>query len=384
MSHTGQILYARWDYIDRDAVTHQNLWASRPDGTNPIAVWGNATPKPHCTFQAQPIPGSSKIVFTASAHHSITAGPIASSIRASLPTARTACERITPEIRSRRPKRRHPGVLRRPVAAVGGFLPGGYSPYPLDWEPLPIRRMRLGIYLLDRWGNRELIYRDPEIGSTNPCPPRPVRRSSESAGAGPSGDLAPPIHDPARAPPGRDDRHRRVPRPRRRGPRHIKELRVVQIFPKTTPVANQPPIGMAGEENGRAMLGTVPVEPDGSARFLVPAGKPFCSRPWTPTAGLSDDAVADLRAARRAGRVRRLPRAQDDRAAGQAGRPAGPAAAASEIEPGPWGGRPFSYVEVVQPVLDRHCVRCHGGEKTEGGIDLTGEPRGLSAAPTWP
>ncbi|OPZ61658.1 MAG: hypothetical protein BWY88_00136 [Synergistetes bacterium ADurb.Bin520] len=43
VSNTGHILYARWDYIDRDAVTHQNLWASRPDGTNPIAVWGNAT-----------------------------------------------------------------------------------------------------------------------------------------------------------------------------------------------------------------------------------------------------------------------------------------------------------------------------------------------------
>jgi hypothetical protein len=50
------LLFARWDYIDRDAVTHQNLWAMRPDGTNPIAVWGNAVPKPHCMFQAKAIP----------------------------------------------------------------------------------------------------------------------------------------------------------------------------------------------------------------------------------------------------------------------------------------------------------------------------------------
>ena len=47
----------------------------------------------------------------------------------------------------------------------------------------------------------------------------------------------------------------------------------MQIFPKTTPVANSPPVGLAGEENGRAILGTVPVEPDGSAHFIVPAGK---------------------------------------------------------------------------------------------------------------
>jgi cytochrome c553 len=45
----------------------------------------------------------------------------------------------------------------------------------------------------------------------------------------------------------------------------------------------------------------------------------------------------------------------------------------SRIAPGELGGRPFSYVAVVQPVLDRHCVRCHGGEKTEK-VNLTGAP----------
>jgi hypothetical protein len=48
----------------------------------------------------------------------------------------------------------------------------------------------------------------------------------------------------------------------------------------------------------------------------------------------------------------------------------------SQIDPGPWGGRPFSYVEVVQPVLDHHRVRCHGGENTEAELVLTGEPEG--------
>ena len=51
----------------------------------------------------------------------------------------------------------------------------------------------------------------------------------------------------------------------------IKELRIIQIFPKTTNLANNPHMGIAGEENGRAILGTVPVEPDGSARLIVPA-----------------------------------------------------------------------------------------------------------------
>ncbi|MFW6171997.1 MAG: TolB family protein, partial [Planctomycetota bacterium] len=98
VSHTGHILYSRWDYIDRDAVTHQNLWSTRPDGTNPVAVWGNATSSPHCTFQIRPIPDSTKLVFTASAHHSITAGSLALVDPSINNNGQSAIERITPEI----------------------------------------------------------------------------------------------------------------------------------------------------------------------------------------------------------------------------------------------------------------------------------------------
>jgi mono/diheme cytochrome c family protein len=48
----------------------------------------------------------------------------------------------------------------------------------------------------------------------------------------------------------------------------------------------------------------------------------------------------------------------------------------SRIEPGPAGSRPFSYPLLVQAVLDRHCVRCHSGEKPPKGIVLTGEAEG--------
>jgi hypothetical protein len=37
------------------------------------------------------------------------------------------------------------------------------------------------------------------------------------------------------------------------------------------------------------------------------------------------------------------------------------------------GARPLSYDVDVQPVWNKHCVSCHGGEKTEGDLDLTGE-----------
>ena len=76
MANNGELLFARWDYIDRDAVRHQNLWSMRPDGTNPKAIWGNETPSPHCTFQPRAIPGSRKIACIASAHHAATGGPL--------------------------------------------------------------------------------------------------------------------------------------------------------------------------------------------------------------------------------------------------------------------------------------------------------------------
>ncbi|MBN2309710.1 MAG: hypothetical protein JXR94_12095, partial [Candidatus Hydrogenedentes bacterium] len=52
----------------------------------------------------------------------------------------------------------------------------------------------------------------------------------------------------------------------------------------------------------------------------------------------------------------------------------------STIEPGPDGSNPLSYPILVQPVLDEHCVACHGGAEPAGPegcpIVLTGEPEG--------
>ena len=368
VSHTGHILYARWDYIDRDAVTHQNLWSSRPDGTNPMAVWGNATPNPHCTFQAQPIPDSQKIVFTASAHHSITAGAIALLDPTVAADGLEAIERITPEIPFPESESRD---IRQYYAAPWplseDFYLVAYSPYPLEWEPRANRRDALGIYVLDRWNNRELIYRDPDIGSTNPCPLRP--RSCPPVLPSMLPDNAPPVGE-------------MVVSDVTEGlggvaADHIKQLRIVQIFPKTTHLADNPAVGAAREENGRAVLGTVPVEPDGSARFLVPASKPLLLQALDAD-GNAYQTMRSLTYLQPGEQVSCVgchepkmtapTRTSSQLLAMQ--RPP------SQLDPGPWGGRPFSYVEVVQPVLDQHCVRCHGGEKTEANLVLTGEPEG--------
>ena len=51
-----------------------------------------------------------------------------------------------------------------------------------------------------------------------------------------------------------------------------------------------------------------------------------------------------------------------------------PASVRSRSPPGPpWGAGPVDYVSQVQPILDRHCVKCHSGAEAERGIDLTGD-----------
>jgi len=155
----------------------------------------------------------------------------------------------------------------------------------------------------------------------------------------------------------------------------VKRLRIVQIFPKTTVLANNPHIGIAGEENGRAILGTVPVETDGSARFIVPACKPLLFQALDKD-GFACQTMRSVMYLQPGERVSCIGCHENRMTAPAPSGAIAPRRAASRLEPGPLGGRPFSFVEVVQPVLEKHCVKCHGGEKIEGKIDLTAAAAG--------
>lgn len=391
----GLILHARWDYIDRDAVTHQNLWAVRPDGTNPIAVWGNATPKPHCSFQAKPIPGSHKLVFIAAAHHAITAGPLCVVDPTVDPNSQDAVRRLTPGPFPESEAGEIPEYYEAPWPLSEKLFLVAYSADRLRFQgehmhnPNPDNA--LGVYVLDAAGNRELLYRDPDISSTNPTPLRPRPRPAvlpSLLAAGPAGTergpkSALPSVPGAEPPPQGELIVSDVYQGLGAVPRGtIKHLRVIQIFPKTTWIANQPRMGIAGEENGRAILGTVPVEADGSARFLAPAGKPLLFQALDAD-GLAYQTMRSLTYLQPGERIACIG-CHEHRM--QAPPPASTLALRrppSLLEPGELGGRPFSFVEMVQPVLDQRCVKCHGGEKTEGGVDLTGTPHNGYTRSYW-
>lgn len=372
VANSGHVLFARWDYIDRDAVTHQNLWAMRPDGTNQMAIWGNATPSPHCSFQAKAIPGSGKLAFIASAHHSVTGGPLclldpAVDSNSSL----GAVTRLTPQ-RFPEAEGRIDEYYNSPWPLSERLFLVAYSPVPLVFEPKPQPDTALGLYLLDADGNRELLYRDPLIGSTSPVPLRPR--------------AVPPVL-PSVLPDGVEPVAEVVLADVRRGlgavPRGtVREVRVIQILPKTTPVANSPPVGFAGEENTRVVLGTVPVEADGSARFLVPSGKALLFQALDER-GCAYQTMRSTTAFQPGEKTSCIGCHENRMSVPVVARPAAQAKPAAALKSGPLDGRPFSYMTVVQPIWDRHCLSCHGSQEPRKGIDLTAEPRNGFAESYW-
>ena len=121
------------------------------------------------------------------------------------------------------------------------------------------------------------------------------------------------------------------------------------------------------------VLGTVPVEADGSAHFTVPADKAIYFQ------ALDADHVEVLRmrsmVSLKAGETRGCRGCHESQAKAPALMPSAPLALqrpADVPKPPTWGAdRLLGYEWLVQPILDKHCVRCHDSEKPDGGIDLS-------------
>ena len=158
----------------------------------------------------------------------------------------------------------------------------------------------------------------------------------------------------------------------------IEGLRVLQLLPKTTPSANEPRIGYGSQKNARRVLGTVPVETDGSAYFMAPVGVPL----YFQALDGQGRAVQSMRSDTHAYAGRGLtcqgchePRHQAPYST-QKEYPLALQRRASTIEPDVLGSNPLNFPLLVQPLLDRHCVACHGGGNSDAKPDLRrGDPR---------
>lgn len=387
----GRIIYTRWDYVDRHAVHYQQLWSVRPDGSDVRIFYGNNTLNPVGVWEARPIPGSNRVMATAAAHHAMTAGSIilldvTHGIDGLDPITRLTPDALFPESEARverwfnatgvteapevpEEQLRWPNhCYRTPYPLSENFFLAAYSFDPLIGEPFANRPNMFGIYLVDRFGNKELLYRDASIGSLWPMPLRPRRVAPalpSMLAEDSSGEGTFLLRDVNTSWPQLSDS---------RGV--VKSLRIIQVLPKTTPHSNTPRVGLANASPGKQVLGTVPVEPDGSAFFRAPSGIPLLFQALDER-GMAIQTMRSI--------TYLQPGEQTSCVGCHEHRTTAPALnklsqavlrEPSSIVPGPDGSRPFSYPILVQPVLDKHCVSCHGGEKTEGKIDLTGEPEG--------
>jgi len=390
----GRVIYTRWDYVDRHAVHYQQLWSVRPDGTDVRIFYGNNTLNPVGVWEARPVPGSTQVMATAAAHHAMSAGSIIlldtrRGIDGLEPITRLTPDALFPEsevpvlARWSAPV----GVKKRPDMPIEQLRWPGHcykSPYPLSekyflvsysydalvGEPSPNPANMFGMYLVDAFGNKELLYRDVNFCSLWQMPLR----------SRPQPPAVPSVVEPTDRPEGlfvlRDVQQSWLNLPSAA----IKRLRVVQVLPKSTPHANNPTVGLANASPGRQVLGTVPVEPDGSAYFRAPSGIALAFQALDERG----QAVQTMRSLTylQPGETSSCVGCHEPRtsASTPGGMPMALCRAPSVIEPGPDGSKPFSYPILVQPVLDKKCVSCHNAKKPDGKVILTGEPQGRYTA----
>ncbi len=430
VAHDGRIIYTRWDYVDRHGVTAHMPWITTLDGRDSRALHGNFAPRhlrPDMELSCRAIPGSHKYVATAAPHHGQAYGSLII-IDPHVPDddAMGPVRRLTPEV----------GF---PESQGGAQIYG--TPWPLaedyylcvydpqvaggTMEGRGYYRGDYGIYLVDSFGNKELLYRDPEIGCLSPIPlrPRPVppvmpemrrrtplsdpaqryalinraRRAEQSSAdvAAPPGNgliVAAVAAESVAVPESRTQPSNspegtvvviNVYESLRPWPADTKitGLRVLQVLPMSVPSGGPPHetglrVASAGDSvvPVRYVLGTVPVEEDGSAHFVLPAHKEVFFQALDQR-GL---AVQSMRSATYLHDSERLvcigchePKHQAPRVTGRV--PLALRREPSRLKPDVDGSNPLSFPRLVQPILDKHCVDCHR-ENSDRAPSLAREP----------
>ncbi|MHC4198597.1 MAG: HzsA-related protein, partial [Planctomycetota bacterium] len=367
--HDGRVIYTRWDYINRHDVRFQSLWTLRPDGTDTRHFYGNYTPNPQVTADVKAIPGSNKVVTTTQGHHSYTAGSIIAVDPRKGEDGKEPVTRITPEACFPESE----GWPETPFA----------QPWPLSEDlylvacsnEKLVRQGRVqgmtafGIYLIDTLGGRELVYRDPEISTWAPIPLRPRTEPPVLASMVASKRdkktgvfWVQNVHQSSQP----------------IAPGTIKFIRINKIIGQ--PAASQPARGIANNEITKKILGYVPVEADGSVMFRAPAGEPLQFQALDEN-GM---AVMTMRTITyvHPGETQSCVGCHEPRNTTAPRVPYPTARVPKDIQPaaGPKYAGGFRFTCSVQPVLDRHCIRCHGLDRTEGKIVLLGTPTRYSKA----
>ncbi|MFP4379338.1 MAG: hypothetical protein ACLFUS_02460 [Candidatus Sumerlaeia bacterium] len=369
VTNKGRLIYSRWDYLDRGFSKGQYPWFSDPDGRNVRAFYGNyegGGGSVHADLR--PVPDSSLFFGTEYGHHAASYGTLVVADGSKVDNYKSNVPKyLTPETQPYN-KYSNRGAFTTPYPLSETTYLCTWSPdarlYTLNGMTKNYEKPEYphGIYLMDAYGNKILLYRDAEISANLPYPVRVRQRQHimpHSTATGAPKDQKPLPTDPDTANVTIMNVYEsELPWPEGR---KIDKLRIVQVLPKSSPGASNPPINYDREIVARQVLGTVPIEEDGSVNFTLKAGIPVFFQVLDEN-GL---AIQSMRSSMYAMPGESLSCLGCHEPKGKAGDP-GKASMAkalnrepSTITPGPEGSKPMTFARLVQPVLDEKCVKCH-------------------------
>jgi len=377
----GKVLFSRWDYgIEKNVFARHALWAMNPDGTQFQLVFGNTIEDPAAFWKGRSIPGRPEIVCVLGPHHSYQAGMIGI---------------VTTHFGPEAPRGRGFRWITRELPVYGDrSYPNGFQdPFPVSSRQFLVSYGGDGgqnrLYLLDDCDNRKCIYEDPKLGCWYPMLARP--RKVPPAIPAQSKESPFVFKDPE----GRN----RNPDPDRFGTLFVqdvyqgisahvkrgqaKSLMVIEQVQKSRRMSGgeawgHTPIIGRGTVHVRRVIGTVPVEEDGSAHFTAPALRSISLNLLDADGKLLMRMGSDMHimpGERRSCVGCHEIREKDMPPPVTAGkRPIAAMRPASKPKQPDWGTDGLiDYIRVVQPVLDKYCIKCHAGATPKGGVNLTSD-----------
>lgn len=363
----GRVIYTRWDYSDRGQIFPQGLFEMRPDGTGQMALYGNNSYFPTTIIHARSIPGTGKYVATFTGHHTRQNGWLGILDPRLGREENSGAQLIAPV--------RHTPADR--IDAYGQTGDQFQYPYPLSEDAFlaairPEGWWLFGVYWVNLDGERELLAWDESYthSCNQPIPlqprPRPPVMAPVAEGGGDAVVYMQDVyHGPGLAglPRGTADALRVV----------ALEFRAAGIGQNMNhgPAGGamiSTPISKEGAWDVKRVLGTVPIEPDGSACFRVPADTALYFQ-------VVDDrghAVQTMRSwtSLRPGETFSCVGCHEDPNSAAPNRGVTMAVAKGPVDLQPFEPTPtedpdlaaidgFDFRREIQPILDANCVRCH-------------------------
>jgi len=376
----GRVIYTRWEYTDKPLWRDQSLWTINPDGTYVSTFWGNQSVWPDLLKDARSIPGSRRVMFAGSAHHNWFSGSVGIIDPQGGFNFPEGLTKVTADVGWPESGNGPVDPIESPKYHASGAYQAYYSPYPLSEHDFLVSANRGGkfvLYLMDTEGNRELIYEGVNnLFHAIPLKPRPKPPLLSDHVAWPT--RAERLH-PKDGVIFSGDVYQGAP-PELKG--KAKYLRVLNIDPKTytywykRPYLSTGPVVSALQSEGvKRILGTVPIEKDGSVAFHAPPGLSLHFQ-------LLDENQRALQTMRSfvsvmPGETRGCLGCHEPHSRAPENPQPGLALskAPQQITPPPWGDETISYPRFVQPTLDKYCGKCHQGNgEARKVLDLTERP----------